>query len=123
MSISTSVRLSLALSVVLMGLVRAADEPSPAPNVTFTSDQAHYQKAFEKAQMVIQADIRNGQFLAGKNWAQVWTRDTSYSTDLSLNLLEPALCQSTLLGLTEDVPGIGVCWPRTSAATSAAGPR
>ena len=59
---------------------------------------------------MVEADIRDGQFMAGKQWAQVWTRDSSYSTDLSLNLLQPALCQSTLLGIKEDIAGIGECW-------------
>ena len=88
----------------------AADKPDATPGFTFDCGQAQYNEAYQKARRVIQADIRDGKFMAGKQWAQVWTRDSSYSTDLSLNLLQPALCQSTLLGIKEDVADFGECW-------------
>jgi hypothetical protein len=79
-------------------------------DLVFDSGQADYNQAYEKARRVIASDIRNNKFLAGKGWAQVWTRDSSYSIDLSLNLLKPELSKSTLMGISQDVPPIGECW-------------
>ncbi len=76
----------------------------------FSSGQTAYDQAYEKARRVIAADVRDGKFLAGQNWAQVWTRDTSYSVELACALLHPDVSKTTLLGLTQDVSGIGECW-------------
>jgi len=78
--------------------------------LVFDSGERDYNQAYEKARRVIESDIRNNQFLAGKGWAQVWTRDGSYSVDLSLNLLEPERSKATLLGIMQKAPGIGECW-------------
>ena len=69
-----------------------------------------YDQAYQKARQVIAADVKDGQFLAGQNWAQVWTRDTSYSVELACALLHPDVSKTTLLGLTQSVAGIGECW-------------
>ena len=66
--------------------------------------------AYEKARRAIAADVKDGKFLAGKNWAQVWTRDTSYSTELACAILHPDVAKTTLLSLTQSVDGIGECW-------------
>ncbi len=76
----------------------------------FSSGQAADDQAYEKARRVIAADVQDGKFLAGQNWAQVWTRDTSYSVELACALLHPDVSKTTLLGLTQDVEGIGECW-------------
>ena len=81
-----------------------------ATNLVFDSGQVDYNQAYEKARRVIASDIRNNRLLAGKGWAEVWTRDSSYSVDLSLNLLTPDLSKSTLLGITQNVPHLGECW-------------
>jgi len=52
----------------------AATENAP---FGFTSGLAAYDGAYEKARRVIAADVNDGKFLAGQNWAQVWTRATS----------------------------------------------
>lgn len=100
------------LGAVFVFLSRAiADDSDQATaDFTFDSGQAEYNDAFVKAQKVIEADSRDNKFIAGRNWGQVWTRDSSFSTDLALNLLKPELCQSTLMGLSENVDGIGECW-------------
>ena len=59
---------------------------------------------------MIAADVKDGKFLAGQNWAQVWTRDTSYSTELACAILHPDVAKTTLLDLTQQVDGIGECW-------------
>ena len=69
-----------------------------------------YDQAYQKARRVIAADVKDGKFLAGQNWAQVWTRDTSYSVELACALLHPDVSKTTLLGLTQSVAGIGDCW-------------
>ena len=76
----------------------------------FASGQSAYDQAYDKARRVIAADVKDGKFLAGQNWAQVWTRDTSYSVELACALLHPDVSKTTLLGLTQDVSGIGECW-------------
>lgn len=95
------------------GGIRADSTPS-SPELVFDSGDAAYNQAYEKARKVIASDIRHNQLLAGQGWAQVWTRDSSYSIDLSLNLLHPNLSISTLLRLKKDVPGIGECWAQDS---------
>ncbi len=67
-------------------------------------------RACQKARRVIADDVQGGKFLAGQNWAQVWTRDTSYSVELACALLHPDVSRTTLLGLTQSVEGIGQCW-------------
>ena len=66
----------------------AADGREATPGFTFDCGLPEYNQAYQKARRVIKADIRDGKFLAGKQRASVWTRDSSYATDLSLNLLQ-----------------------------------
>jgi len=77
---------------------------------TFSSGLGAYDQAYQKARRVIAADVQDGKFLAGQNWQQVWTRDTSYSVELACALLHPDVSKATLLGLSQAVEGIGECW-------------
>ena len=79
-------------------------------SLVFASGLPAYDRAYEKARRVIAADVKDGKFLAGQNWAQVWTRDTSYSTELACAILHAPVAKTTLLGLTQHVDGIGECW-------------
>ncbi len=81
-----------------------------AKDVSFHSGIAEYDEAYLKALYVINSDIKNGKFLAGENWGQVWTRDTSYSIDLACKALHPDIAKNTLLGMTEQIAGIGKVW-------------
>ena len=76
----------------------------------FAPGAAGYDAAYQKARRVVAADVKDGKFLAGQNWAQVWTRDTSYSVELACALLHPDVSKTTLLGLTQAVEGVGECW-------------
>ncbi len=76
----------------------------------FSSGLAPYDQAYQKARRVLAADVQDGKFLAGQNWQQVWTRDTSYSVEMACALLHPDVSKTTLLGLTQQVAGIGECW-------------
>jgi Mannosylglycerate hydrolase MGH1-like glycoside hydrolase domain/Glycosyl hydrolase family 65, C-terminal domain len=97
------------IALATAGPLVFAQTPSH-PGFEFSSGQAAYDRAYEKARGVIAADVRDGKFLAGQNWAQVWTRDTSYSVELACALLHPEVSRTTLLGLTQEVDGIGECW-------------
>lgn len=100
------------LGLVIFSLIAQAraEEPDRNQAFAFSSGQAAYDQAYNKARRVIAADVKDGKFLAGQNWAQVWTRDTSYSVELACALLHPEVSKTTLLGLTQDVSGIGECW-------------
>ena len=87
-----------------------SSEPAAKAGFAFSSGAPRYDSAYEKARKVIASDVKDGTFLAGANWAQVWTRDTSYSVELACALLHPDVSKSTLLGLREQVEGIGECW-------------
>ena len=97
--------------LLLAGAALRSTASSPGGGAfQFTSGVAAYDQAYRKARGVIAADVKDGQFLAGQNWAQVWTRDTSYSVELACALLHPDVSKTTLLGLTQSVAGIGECW-------------
>jgi len=87
-----------------------AAETDMAKSFAFSSGIPAYDQAYEKARSVIAADVKDGKFLAGQNWAQVWTRDTSYSVEMACALLHPDVSKTTLLGLTQSVAGLGECW-------------
>jgi len=112
---------SLCLSLLCYPpVVQAADAGLPpvtnqvpedtAPAFVFESSVPEYDVAYRKARKVVEIDSSNGKFKAGKGWPQVWTRDSSFSTDLALSLFETKLCLTTLISLKQDVPGIGECW-------------
>ncbi len=100
------------LGFILLGAVALTGNAATEPGQSFalTTGQPQYDQAYDKARRVIAADVKDGKFLAGQNWAQVWTRDTSYSVELACALLHPDVSKTTLLGLTQDVSGIGECW-------------
>ena len=100
--------IALALSGFTTG--RGADALTSNTSFVFSSGSPACDQAYNKARRVIAADVKDGKFLAGQNWAQVWTRDTSYSTELACALLHPDVAKTTLLGLTQSVAGIGECW-------------
>ena len=107
----------LAMVASVFGILAAisAEQGLAAPgemgaSFEFASGVPAYDQAYQKARGVIAADVKDGKFLAGQNWAQVWTRDTSYSVELACALLHPDVSKTTLLGLTQSVAGIGECW-------------
>jgi hypothetical protein len=96
-------------------VVSAASQPpdtnaATSESFVFDSNLPEYNEAYQKAQTVIERDSRNGKFIAGEGWPQVWTRDSSFSTDLALSMLKMKLCMTTLMGLSQEVPGVGECW-------------
>ena len=106
-----------ALLASLLGTLAAAPaqhglaaQSEASPSFEFASGVPACDQAYQKARQVIAADVKDRKFLAGQNWAQVWTRDTSYSVELACALLHPDVSKTTLLGLTQSVAGIGECW-------------
>lgn len=90
---------------------KLSDAVASTPDTfVFQSNLPEYDEAYRKARQVVANDSQHGKFIAGKGWPQVWTRDSSFSMDLALSLLETSLCKPTLLGLKQEVPGIGECW-------------
>jgi hypothetical protein len=108
--VAACLMLILCLSACFGGRECRSSEPAAGTGFTFRSGMPRYDGAYEKARQVIASDVKDGAFLAGANWAQVWTRDTSYSVELACALLHPDVSKSTLLGLREEVEGIGECW-------------
>jgi len=104
------VKFFLALFVATVAGPARSAQADTSGAFELASGQPAYDQAYQKARRVIAADVRDGKFLAGQNWAQVWTRDTSYSVELACALLHPDVSKTTLLGLTQDVEGIGECW-------------
>jgi hypothetical protein len=103
---------NLLTTLLLSGSALSAGAEGVTSDVffVFSSGSPTCDEAYHKARRVIAADVKDGKFLAGQNWAQVWTRDTSYSTELACALLHPDVAKTTLLGLTQSVAGIGECW-------------
>ncbi|HYG34875.1 MAG TPA: amylo-alpha-1,6-glucosidase [Clostridia bacterium] len=91
-------------------IVALAGQADAGNGFNFFSGISGYDQAYQKARRVIAADVQDGKFLAGQNWQQVWTRDTSYSVELACALLHPDVSKTTLLGLGQQVEGIGECW-------------
>ena len=99
----------LLASTLLLAAAMAQELTVPA-GFEFTSGVLALDQAYQKARKTIAGDVQDGNFLAGEKWAQVWTRDTSYSVDMACALLHPDVSKKTLLGLRENVPDIGECW-------------
>jgi hypothetical protein len=107
----TTGRNNLSAGILTAGIALSALAGQAATGgFNFSSGITAYDQAYQKARRVIAADVQDGKFLAGQNWQQVWTRDTSYSVEMACALLHPDVSKTTLLGLTQQVDGIGECW-------------
>jgi len=101
----------LLIKILAVGIaISAVTARGATGGFDFSSGIAAYDQAYQKARRVLAADVQDGKFLAGQNWQQVWTRDTSYSVEMACALLHPDVSKTTLLGLTQAVDGIGECW-------------
>lgn len=64
----------------------------------YHSDHALIEALYNMSLEEMQKDIRpDTAFMAGAKWDGVWTRDISYSTILSLVMLQPDICRSSLM--------------------------
>jgi len=107
---SATFKLISGMVIAGAAMTASAGQGDSGSGFNFSSGIPAYDQAYEKARRVIAADVQDGKFLAGQNWQQVWTRDTSYSVELACALLHPDVSKTTLLGLTQPVEGIGECW-------------
>ncbi|MBV8931075.1 MAG: hypothetical protein JOZ47_05825 [Kutzneria sp.] len=80
-----------------------------------SSGNADHDAAYRKAVDDIAGDIVDGTFIAGQNWASVWTRDTSYSVDLGAGLLHPDVAMATMRGMTSNDGALGEVWVQDRA--------
>ena len=71
---------------------------------------SEYDSAYNLAVSEIEKNIRDGYFIAGQGWSQLWTRDTAFSVELGCGLICPDASETSLRKCTEDVAGIGTCW-------------
>lgn len=74
---------------------------------------ALYRLSLEEMKLDIRPD---GTFMAGKEWTGVWTRDISYSILLSLGLIDPDACRTSLMAKVDEGriiqdTGTGGSWP------------
>jgi hypothetical protein len=81
---------------------------------------ALYNLGLDETVMNIEDD---GTFRTGKEWPGVWTRDVSYSVFLSLGILEPEICKTSLMrkvsnGRIIQDTGTGGAWPVSSDRTT-----
>lgn len=81
---------------------------------------ALYNLGLDETVMNIEND---GTFRTGKEWPGVWTRDVSYSVFLSLGIIEPEICKTSLLrkvsnGRIIQDTGTGGAWPVSSDRTT-----
>ena len=71
-------------------------------NFAFVSNIPIYDEMYALAKREVAQNIYHDSagnilyFFAGASWAQAWTRDTSYSTQLGAGLIQPAACKITL---------------------------
>jgi hypothetical protein len=83
--------------------------------LVFSSRLASYDAAYTKAVEVIASDVVDGHFIAGEDWAEVWTRDTAYSIDLGAGLLQAEAAKTTIESMTQTVSGHGEVWVQDRA--------
>lgn len=77
---------------------------------------ALYNKALEEMLFDVRDD---GAFMAGEKWPGVWTRDISYSIYLSLAIVNPDACKTSLMAKVKNKriiqdTGTGGSWPVSS---------
>jgi hypothetical protein len=77
---------------------------------------ALYNKALEEMLLNVRDD---GAFMAGAKWPGVWTRDISYSIYLSLAIINPDACKTSLMAKVKNKriiqdTGTGGSWPVSS---------
>jgi hypothetical protein len=81
---------------------------------------ALYNLGLDETVMNIEDD---GTFRTGKEWPGVWTRDISYSVFLSLGIIEPEICKTSLMrkvsnGRIIQDTGTGGAWPVSTDRTT-----
>mmetsp|Transcript_35285 Transcript_35285/g.51844 ORF Transcript_35285/g.51844 Transcript_35285/m.51844 type:complete len:532 (-) Transcript_35285:78-1673(-) len=80
----------------------------------FESGYASYDAAYNLALSEMNANTKNGYFIAGAGWTQLWTRDTSYAIQLSAGLVNPGVSHKSLLKCTEEDSELGTVWLQDS---------
>ena len=64
--------------------------------ITLQSGNAEIDYAHNLALDEISGNIKEGRFIAGSGWAQLWTRDTSYAAEQAASVLYPQVVRASL---------------------------
>jgi hypothetical protein len=65
------------------------------------SASSPYEEAYTLAIHEIGTNIACEHFVAGSGWVQLWTRDTSYASELGLSILHPQVVKQSLMSSVE----------------------
>lgn len=79
----------------------------------FSSGHVGHDAAYRQAMADIAGDTVRGKFIAGQDWAQLWTRDSSYAIDSGAGLASPEAAMATLRGMTRR-DSAGEVWAQDS---------
>ncbi len=85
----------------------------PVYNSSYPLLNALYRMSIDEMLLDVRDD---GAYMAGAKWTGVWTRDVSYSILLSLAIVQPDVCKTTLMakvknGMIIQDTGTGGAWP------------
>ena len=86
-----------------------AEGPAMTSHFELATGNAALDEAYRKARRVIASDVKDGSFLAGTTGPRSGPA-TPRSRWTWPALLHPEVSKKTLLGLKEQVAGIGECW-------------
>jgi hypothetical protein len=74
------------------------------PEPIFGSSAIHrspYERAYKLALKEVGTNIACNHFVAGSGWVQLWTRDTSYASELGVAFLHPQVVMKSLMDSVE----------------------
>ena len=75
------------------------------PQLLIGSQGLQYEDAYNLALKEIGHCIACGNFVAGTGWSQLWTRDTSFASELGAALIHPDVVKKSLLASVETLSG------------------
>jgi len=76
----------------------------------FLSGNTNFDEVYKLAMSEVEDNIRDGTFIAGDFWSQMWTRDSSYAIELAAGLLHKKTAESTIRKCTETDKDFGKVW-------------
>ena len=69
-----------------------------------------YERAYKLALKEVGTNIACNHFVAGSGWVQLWTRDTSYASELGVAFLHPQVVMKSLMDSVEVLKGGKAVW-------------
>ena len=80
------------------------------PQLMIGSQGLQYENAYNLALKEIGHCIACGNFVAGTGWSQLWTRDTSFASELGAALIHPDVVKNSLLASVETLSSGKSAW-------------